>query len=1027
MKLIKRFFIFVLVLVGLLAIAAVAIPFFFKDQLVDTVKEEANKYLDATLDFNDVNLSFFRSFPNLSLSIKDISVTGKNEFEGLQLAKVDEAAVAINLLSLINSPMEITELAIEKPKVNLMVLENGSANYNIAKSSDSPTADENTSTSPVTYQLKLSKYSISDAEVIYEDHPAKTYLHLSGLNHSGSGDFNPQTYKLKAITGVESIDLKYDQTKYLKETQLNWDAELEIQNEEQKYTFLENELKINALLLKVDGFIQLLEDAIDVDVKLNAPQNELKNIISLIPDAYAQDFNDIESSGKLVLDAFALGKYQLDGSNYPAFTFNLGIEEGFVKYPDLPLPIENIYAQALVESPGADFDKITVDLPSFGWKLAGDNFKGKFGLKTPISDPDIDCTLDGKIDFAKLKQALPQYLTEDMSGQVVFDASMATKYSTIESGRYDQVNASGNIDVYNLNYRYDPYPLFEVKEAKFRLTPKQVIIDKLDSKAGDSDVSATGTIDNVLAYFSPEKTMTGSIKLNSNYFNVDEWYPLEYESSDETIEFADTTQELEKPFDRFDFNVDATINKVKYDIYELEKSFVKGRVSSNNISIDRAETNIKDSDFKASGNIDNVFDYLYEEGTLQGTLSLNSNFININELYNADEAEVTTTTTADTTITSYEVPLVPDRMDLTINSNIKSVQYADIKLNNILGKLFIQDQAVVMDELKAKGLGGDLLISGQYNTQKKDEPRFSFKYDLEKLDFVESFKQVNTFQKLNPVAEYIEGKYSSSLVLDGVLGENLYPVYSSLNASGLLETIDGLVKDFAPLKSLGDQFAIEEFKKPIRLQNTRNYFELKDGSVEIEPFEAKVDDIDLVISGSHSLDQILNYNIKANIPRAMLKGSGLLGAADKGISLLADQANKLGIKVEESDFVQLGIKITGNAKNPKLGVDVLGFSNNPDLYAETESESDTTAYGVADQIEETVTEEKEKVEAKVDSTLDTLKKGAEEQVNAQVDTLKKKAEEEIKKQVGKDAESKVDSIKKALEKWNPLKKKKKKN
>jgi len=84
-KLFKRLFSFLGILILLVLIAMLAIPYFYKAEILDYVKKDMNKNLNAETDFSDVNLSLFKSFPDLHFSIEDLKITGKSPFEGVEL------------------------------------------------------------------------------------------------------------------------------------------------------------------------------------------------------------------------------------------------------------------------------------------------------------------------------------------------------------------------------------------------------------------------------------------------------------------------------------------------------------------------------------------------------------------------------------------------------------------------------------------------------------------------------------------------------------------------------------------------------------------------------------------------------------------------------------------------------------------------------------------------------------------------------------------------------------------------------
>jgi hypothetical protein len=1028
MKLIKRLFIFLGILAILAVGSAAILPMIFKDELIAIVKEAANDNLNAKLDFGDVQLSLLRSFPKLSFKMDSLSIEGINEFEGLPLAKVGSIDLQLDVLSVLqrSKPIAVKSVKIDQPEIQVLVLKNGLANYNIAKASADTTASTAPS-EPSVYKFNLNSYEINNGKLLYEDRASNLNLLIDQLQHSGSGAFDTNIFDLDAATKIDALSVVYDGMTYLKDAKVDWITTLGIDQSKNLYAIKENSLSVNALLVKLDGFIQMVEDGLQLNMNLSAPENEFKNLLSLIPNAYTQDFDDVQSDGKFVLEAFSNGTYKFDNSEYPPFNVKLNIDDGFVKYPGLPLPVQNIKADVAVNSPSSDLDDIRVEAPTISWNLDGSPFVASLYLQKPISDPDFESSLKGKIDLADVKKAFPGYLDDEMGGEIDMDMSLDARMSTIEQERYEDLKLAGTLKANNVQYPLDAYgyPAISVEKADVTFSPKTATIKQFNARAGASDLRGNGSINNILAYFSPEKTMTGTFTLASNFINADEWYPVEPSTTSVAgIEFEDTTAVVQqaRPFDRFDFDVAMQADNIQYSIYNLVETQARASVKPDLIKVQNAFTKIKDSDFTASGTIENLFDYLYEEGTLGGTINLTSDLININSLYSPGEQVPPISPSESGPAEAFETPTIPPRIEMVIQTDVKEVKYVDISFKNLVGQLDILEQAAVLENMAAKALGGDILLSGQYNTQDKDKPYFSMKYDLQRLDFVESFKSANTFRQLNPIAEFIEGKYNTSLILDGQLGKNMYPVFSSLNAQGVFETIDGVIKGLAPLQKIGNLLKIEEFQNAVKIEDTRNFFEMKNGFMEVKPFDVVVEGIKMTIAGRHSLDKNLDYTISARVPRDMLDESGLGSLANEGLSVLQQQAQKLGIKIDDAPFINLGITLKGALSDPNVGVKVLGLS---DGEGEVMTQTDSTAVQVGEILEEKVEEGKQEVKEQAEKAVDSAKTVVSEKVEAAKDTLSKKAEEKAKELLGIKDTSAVDSIKQALEKWNPFKKKKK--
>ena len=73
---IKKIFVGLLILVILIVGTLIAVPYIFKDDIVKLVKTEANKTVNAKIDFGHFDLSLIKSFPDFYFSIEGIKVDG---------------------------------------------------------------------------------------------------------------------------------------------------------------------------------------------------------------------------------------------------------------------------------------------------------------------------------------------------------------------------------------------------------------------------------------------------------------------------------------------------------------------------------------------------------------------------------------------------------------------------------------------------------------------------------------------------------------------------------------------------------------------------------------------------------------------------------------------------------------------------------------------------------------------------------------------------------------------------------------
>jgi uncharacterized protein involved in outer membrane biogenesis len=148
-----------------LLIILISVPFLFKDKIIQIVKEETNKQLNAKVNFGEFDLSIFSSLPDFRFNIKDVSVANVGEFEGDTLLSLGSLQLDLNLMSVINGEQyKIKSIILERPRVNVHVLSDGKANYDITKPS-TDTSKTPSDTSKTKFKLNLNKLQISDAYI----------------------------------------------------------------------------------------------------------------------------------------------------------------------------------------------------------------------------------------------------------------------------------------------------------------------------------------------------------------------------------------------------------------------------------------------------------------------------------------------------------------------------------------------------------------------------------------------------------------------------------------------------------------------------------------------------------------------------------------------------------------------------------------------------------------------------------------------------------------------------------------------
>lgn len=917
-KIVKVVLITLLVLTGV----AFAAPLLFKDKIVAKVKAAINKNVMAEVDFADIDISLFRHFPKLSVAIEQIHVKGVDQFSKDTLISASSIDLSLNLMSVISGgEMQIYSVNLDEPRIHAIVDKHGKANWDIMKP-DTSTAVANEDTEP--FKMQLKRYGIKNGYVSYVDDTSNMSMQIINLNHSGSGDFTSNLFTLKTSTSADAVNFTYENIPYLLNTQASIDADIEIDNTKDKYTFSTEDVRLNDLRLSTKGFFQFLDDSTyNMDIAFSTPSNDFKSILSLVPAVYKNDFKNIKTSGSALLNGFVKGKY--NSTMMPAYRFNLEVKDGFFQYPDLPKPVQHINFIVKVDNPDGVTDNTVIDIPTAHIEMDNEPFDFKLLVKKPITDQFIDAVAKGKLDLSRLATYIKLDPGTKLSGKVEADIQAIGNLSVITQKKAGPFKASGFINATNLAYASKDFPQ-PISNTSFNMdiqspdgipdhtivtipqahveVGKEAVDFKLLVKTPVSDPYFNGeargklNLANVEQFvtFEPGTKLSGNmqadLKFNGNKSAIDK---KEYEK----INTAGTVKLSGVHYVSKDYPEGVSVNN-------LNASFTPQRVLLSDMN-----GNFKHSAFQANGSINNFLAYALKDEMLEGTLNLSADKVNVNEWMG------TTDTTASTATETSEPFLVPSNIAFSIYSKVGKVLYDKLEINNLSGKLDVRNETVKMEEVSGQALGGTMTINGSYSTRvNKKNPDITMSYDVKDVNIQQSFYAFNTLQKLMPIGQFLGGKISSQFTMNGKLGDSMMPDLSSLSGKGLFLVIEGMLKDFKPLTQLSQALNVKELGD-LTMKNIKSNFEFANGKVLVKPFTVKSNDIDMEIGGMHGLDQSLDYIINIRMPRSKLgeKGNQLVNG-------LMSQAAAKGVPMQVSDVVSFNVNMGGTIKNPSFKINL---------------------------------------------------------------------------------------------------------
>jgi len=798
----KKLLLVIGIIFFILILAIIAIPILFKDDIQQALDKTMDESLNAKVfyDADQFGISLISNFPDLTVSLGDFGIVGVEEFSEDTLASINSLEVTVDLMSAIGGDqIKIEEILLDQPKIYVLVLEDGAANYDIAKASEEEEEIEE-STESSDLSIGIERWAISNGELVYMDHSLSFFTSLEGLNHEGTGNFTLDVFDLSTQTTIDALSLGYEEVEYISDKKLDANVTLNMNLPEMKFIFKENKISLNEFGIAADGYLSMPGENIEMDITFGGEEIGLKSILSLIPGVYQEYLDGVDASGEINFDGFVKGIY--NENSMPQIAANLSVNNGTISYSEFDIPMEEITIQSSFDYPSADLAETSFNVDNFSMLVDGEKLSAFLKFKN-LENYTWDFGFEGNADLEKITKIVP---LEDMvlKGKINAGLKSSGQMSLVEAEKYAELPTSGRLSIDEFYFESHDLPQgFGISKANLSFDPSKITLGQFDATSGNSDFSLAGNVNNYLGFALNEELLTGSLSLNSTLLDLNEFIP-EGETEEETVE--DTT--------------------------------------------------------------------------------------------------------------ALEVIRVPENIDFTFASSIKTISITNLEMKDFQGKVLIKDGAIILDENSFNMLDGTFEVSGSYVTKDLEEPAYDFGFNIKDLSIAGAFESFSTVQQYVPIAKQVTGKFSTDFNVNGFLGDDMMPIMDKVNLAGLVNVAQASLSKGNFMSKLNSVAAFksganaEESDNTISIKDVLIKTAIKDGRLFVEPFNLNVQGQEATLGGSNSLDGKLDYSMLVKeIP------TGAVGSAlNSAVSSLAGGQQIVSDKLD----IDLGIGGTYDDVKVKL-------------------------------------------------------------------------------------------------------------
>lgn len=851
-------------------------PYIFSDKIKEEIKKTANQKLAGEMNYSDVNVSFFKHFPSLTLTLNDFKLNGSAPFQKERLINAKEVSFGINVSSLIfGKSIKIDEIYLSNSTINIKVNKDGLANYNvyIAEKEVEKTDEESAA-------IKLDRIEIINSQMTYDDQTTQVHFDAFGFNYLGKGDLSQDIFDLYSKAKIDKLNVLYENEHYLMNKKVDADLITKINVNSLSFVFEQNDLMINQLPVDFKGKFDFLKDGYNIDFIVKSTDSNLKDLFTAFPPKYITWLGKTEIKGKTDLLLTLKGKYIESKKIAPELNLDFKIRDGFVNYDKSAFPVSNLNLDLSTSLPSLNPELLIVNTKSISLNINQDYLKAKMYVKGMIT-PEIDAVFHSKIDLEKLNRAIgiPDI---ELKGTLVGEGKAKGKYDPLHKV-FPITNANINLKSGYIKTKYYPNPISNInilttinnqkgtfsdlkislKPAEFTFEGNPVFVeaqlDNFDDLAYDIKAKGTLDISKIYKVFSQKGLdIDGFVKadlvLKGKQSDAEKgnYSKLHNKGTLELRNILIATEYLPKKF------------LIKEGIFKINQD----KMSFNNFLAAYGQ-----SDFRMNGYLQNVFNFATTKtGVLRGSFTLNSTYINADEFMSETEVATTNPATAsnpETKSTSAKVKtgviIIPSNLDLKFQANAQKVNFNELTLKDAKGSINMYKGVLTMQNTGFNLIGCTVNMNAKY--QASTPKRAQFEYDIKASDFdiKRAYNEIKIFREMASAAEKAQGTISLEYKLKGRLNANMEPVYPSLIGNGVVSVKDIKMHGMKMFSAVAKETNHDKINNP-ELSKVEIKSSIKNNIITLERFKFKFAGFRPRIEGTTSLDGRLNIKMRLGLP-----------------------------------------------------------------------------------------------------------------------------------------------------------------
>ena len=964
-------------LVLLVAIAFVINFIVTPKKLTPVVLDAANQTLNAHLDMESVELTFFSTFPQFGLKVKNGSLVSKalNDSSWCKtdsLLSFKECVLTVNPIAyLTENRIVVHNLSLEEVAVYAYRNKTGKANWEVTRASvDTIPAD--TASTDFNSEIDIRNIELKHANLVFDDRNTDIYSRIDDANLK---------LRLSLTKGISTLGLKFDNKNILfwqqgellvNKIATSLRTDIMVDRQTAVWKLKDTELDVNGIRLDVNGAFRrdTVAKTIGMDLEYGLHAPSMETVLRMIPKSYVKD-SKVSAKGEVTVSGRVRGVY--GDKKLPAVSLKIGIKEASAQYKGLPYGIDEVTA---------DFDAYVdlmrhqpsyLNLKIFHFKGAHTEVLADAKVDDLLDDPLITFHTKSTVDLDALAKTFPLQESVTITGKLDADMGMKCRLSALKKQDIGRMTLGGKLELKDFVLKDTAKDFDFLGNATFRFRDNETLqaqmdvrklvlrsrflssdIERLVANVSSTNPQDTNRIVSLQCDMEVSKlraSMGDSIKLYSARAKAQAALgPQEVDVTKPAIDFSLRADSLffSAAGTRMAMNVAGI--KMKADKLNDSLWMPKGivgfnrlrfrtpefglpiRMSKTAVTVDGPKITLKNasvrigrSNMTATGDMMGVYRAMTKGEKLTAHLSLTSDLIDCNQLINSlSFPEDTTEVLTDSVPSEMKLFVIPRNIDFELQTDLKKVIFEKMLFENVHGAVDIKNQAIHLEDLSMRALDADMKAVMVYKAGSPRGGYAGFDFKIRNINIAKLVDFVPALDTIVPMLRSFKGRVMFDVAadarLDSAMNIRIPTLRSAIHIKG-----DSLV--------LMDGETFAEISKMLMFKNKKeNVFDsisvnvtVHDGNVTVYPFLVEIDRYKAAVGGEQGLDMNFNYHISIlKSPLPFKAGVNISGNLDKmkfriGKAKYKDAVTPAAVHRVDSTRMNMGNEIVNRFRRVVLG------------------------------------------------------------------------------------------------------------